>query len=108
MRFWRDQAIVAAVCAAAGFWLLTAGPWPCAVLPDLSGECSFSWQGWVFTFSWGIFGCRLFLWFFMSQTKENDLRRRFEALEQATGMNWVSGLLKWWFVVGMRDDRTNA
>jgi hypothetical protein len=108
MRFWRDQAIVGAICAVAGLWLLTLGSWPCAVSPDLSGACSFSWPGWVFAFSWGIFGCRLFLWFFMSQKKEEDLCQRFEAIEQVTGIRWVSVLLKWWFVVGIRDDKSNA
>jgi hypothetical protein len=44
----------------------------------------------------------------MSQSKEKDLRGRFEALERVTGMKWLSSLLKWWFVVGMRDDKTNA
>jgi hypothetical protein len=107
MRFWRDQAIVAAVCAAAGVWLLTVGSWPCAA-STLSGGCSFSWPGWVFAFSWGIFGGRLVPWFFLSQSKEKDLREKFEAIGRATGMKWVSSLLKWWFVVGIRDDKSNA
>jgi hypothetical protein len=108
MRFWRDQTIVAAICAAAGLWLLTVGSWPCAASSNLSGMCSFSWPKWVFAFSWGIFGGRLFLWFFMSQRKEKNLRQWFDAVEQATGIKWVSAMLKWWFVVGMRDDKSNA
>jgi hypothetical protein len=108
MRFWRDQTIVAAICAAAGFWLLAVGSRPCVASSSLPGTCLLSWPDWVFSFSGAIFGGRLFLWFFMSQTKEKYLRQWIETLERATGLKWFSGLMKWWFVVGMRDDKSNA
>ena len=109
MRFWRDQAIVAAICAAATTWVAILGSWPCvASSPDDPSNCWMSWPGWLVAISWGVFGSRTFQWFAVSRAREDRLRNSIDMIERTIGIKWVSSLLRWLFVVGIRNDQTNA